>query len=97
MNDRSGDSTTARANDIRDRAEAWDALQPRLRDTAAWAALSDQQRQDALEQIATNSPKDKRIDLHPLYPAGSSTASGTGTPGAQPFIPYPVERPPQHR
>lgn len=97
MNARSGDSTTARENDIRDRAETWDSLQPRLRDTAAWAALTDQQRQQALDHIATNSPRDKRIDLHPLYPAGSSTASGTGTPGNQPLIPYPVNRPPQHR
>ncbi|CAL9461841.1 hypothetical protein SUDANB95_02638 [Actinosynnema sp. ALI-1.44] len=96
-NDRYGDSTAARSGDIRDRAAAWDSFQSRLDDTNAWSRLTEQQRRQALADIAANSPRHAPVDLHPLYPAGSSTTRGTGTPGDEPFLPYPVERPPRPR
>lgn len=69
------DATEPRKYDIRDRAENWDRLQPRLNDAAAWAALSPQERRDALDEVIGNKPR-WTVDLHPVYDADGYAGDG---------------------
>ncbi|MGW1620871.1 hypothetical protein [Streptomyces sp. NPDC002172] len=63
----------------RPRALNWDHLQQPLDDAAAWASLAEAQRRQALAQLASETPRGRPLDLHPLYaPPGVATKT-TGT------------------
>ncbi|MEV6230771.1 hypothetical protein AB0L88_23210 [Saccharopolyspora shandongensis] len=78
-----GDATEPRGGEIRPRAEAWDRLQPRLADAADWASLTARERQQALAEIAADTPRGAEVDLHPVY-GSDETAAGAK--------PWPFER-----
>ncbi|MDI5963460.1 hypothetical protein [Streptantibioticus silvisoli] len=92
-NARYGDDTAVRGGAIRPRAEHWETLQPRLHDAGAWAALTNSQRQQALNEIAAQTPAGTSFDLSPLYTPPGVTTTGTGTGPAVPGIPSPAPGP----
>ncbi|MDI5969329.1 hypothetical protein POF50_008215 [Streptomyces sp. SL13] len=85
--------TAVRGGAIRPRAEHWETLQPRLHDAGAWAALTNSQRQQALNEIAAQTPAGTSFDLSPLYTPPGVTTTGTGTGPAVPGIPSPAPGP----
>jgi hypothetical protein len=94
LNAQYGDDTAQRKAHIRARAQNWDALQPHLQDAGAWASLTDAQRQQALNQLAAQTPAGHHIDLDPLYAAPGETSSGNGSGPPQPGTPSPSPGPP---
>ncbi|GAA1892366.1 hypothetical protein [Streptantibioticus ferralitis] len=88
-----GDDTAPRGGDIHARAEHWDQLQPHLQDAGAWGSLTDAQRQQALSQLASQTPAGHHIGLDPLYapPGAITTGDGSGPP--QPGTPSPSPGP----
>ncbi len=88
-----GDDTAPRGGAIQPRAAHWDALQPRLHDAGAWAALDDSQRQQALDELAAQTPSGTSFDLSPLYTRPGDTTAGTGTGPGVPGVPSPAPGP----
>jgi hypothetical protein len=94
-----GDATAPRGGAIHSRAANWDKLQGPLRDTKAWAALTDAQRKAAMATIAADIPTGQSVTLSPLYtPDGvETTVYGTGPvpPGTPTPTPGPAPTPPK--
>lgn len=89
-NEQYGDDSDHRGGDIKARGENWDKLQPRLEDAKAWEALSDEERQKALEQLEGDTPKGHSFTIDPIY-GGDSHGTGTGEP--EPGTPSPEPGP----
>lgn len=89
-NEQYGDDSDHRGGDIKARGENWDKLQPRLEDAKAWEALSDEERQRALEQLEGDTPKGHSFTIDPIY-GGDSHGTGTGEP--EPGTPSPEPGP----
>jgi hypothetical protein len=85
-NEQYGDDSDHRGGDIKVRGENWDKLQPHLDDAKAWEALSEEQRQQALEQLEGDTPKGHSFTINPIY-GGESHGTGTGEP--EPGTPSP--------
>lgn len=88
-----GDDTAPRGGAIKPRAEHFDQLQPSLRDAGAWSALSDTQRQKALDEIAAQTPSGTSFGLSPLYAGPGVITTGVGTGPTVPGIPSPEPGP----
>ncbi|WP_329176094.1 hypothetical protein [Streptomyces sp. NBC_01477] len=88
-----GDDTAPRGAAIHARAEHWDQLQPHLEDADAWGALTDAQRRQALDELASQTPAGHSIDLGPLYPVRGAITTGVGTGPPQAGTPQPTPGP----
>ncbi|MEU4895486.1 hypothetical protein AB0B12_15135 [Streptomyces sp. NPDC044780] len=89
-NEQYGDDSDPRGGAIKSRAENWDKLQPYIEDAQAWEALSDEERQKALEQLESDTPKGHSITIDPIY---GSESHGTGTDEPEPGTPSPEPGP----
>lgn len=97
-NERYGDDTYSRGGAIRHRASNWDKLQPHLTDAQRWDSFTDEQRERALKQLESQTPKGHHVDLHPIFDTdGVSTGTGSGAPkpGTPSPEPGPAPTPPK--
>ncbi|TVL91736.1 hypothetical protein [Streptomyces sp. SAJ15] len=95
-NEKYGDDSDPRGGAIKSRAENWDRLQPHIEDAKAWEGLSEEERQRAIDQLESQTPKGDRITLDPIYEVEGPDA-GMGTdetkrPKQPGLIPTPEER-----
>ncbi len=92
-NEQYGDESGNRGGDIKTRGENWDKLSPHLDDAMAWDELSDQERQEAIRQIESQTPSGHHVSIDPIYATGGpTTGTGTGTP--EPGTPSPSPQAP---
>jgi hypothetical protein len=90
-NRRAGDSTDARGFAIRDRAENWDRVAPKIEAEQAWERLSPDDRQRALG--AMGSPGSQVVLDLPYTPAAGVDVAAEGTRPPVPGQPSPSPNP----
>ncbi|MCX4745656.1 hypothetical protein OG455_08995 [Kitasatospora sp. NBC_01287] len=89
-----GDDGSHRGGAIKHRSDNWDNLQQSLEDADAWNNFSEDERRQALAQLAAQTPSDRTVNLNPVYASPGVSTSVPGTAPLPPNQPRPPVLPP---
>ncbi|GAA2397485.1 hypothetical protein GCM10010420_24340 [Streptomyces glaucosporus] len=97
LNERYGPESDPRGGSIKSRSENWDRIEPHLEDAMAWEALSEEERARAINQLKSEVPAGREVNIEPIYSAESpifDVGADSSEPGYGAVRPSPRPGPP---